>query len=250
MASAVETISTKEKIVRSAAELLAGGGREAVTTRAVAAAAGVQAPTIYRHFGDMRALLDAVAGYGFAAHLREKSEGEAFEDPLEALREGWDLHVAFGLANPAFYALMYGDPRPNTEFSAAAEGYEALHALIRRVAEAGLLRLSIKDAASMFHAAGCGVTLTLLSEKPERRDLALSVRMREVTLAAITVPTTNRNATIRASSKPTLQERIVSHAVALKALLNETDLGETKPLSTGEEMLLAEWLDRLSRVDV
>jgi hypothetical protein len=35
--------------VQAAARLLAEGGREAVSTRAVAAAAGVQAPTIYRH---------------------------------------------------------------------------------------------------------------------------------------------------------------------------------------------------------
>ena len=241
----------KENIVHAAAGLLAQGGREAVTTRAVAAAAGVQAPTIYRHFGDMRALLDAVAGYGFAAHLREKTKGEPSENPLEALREGWDLHVAFGLANPAFYALMYGDPRPDAEVSAAAEGYEALHALIRRVAQAGLLRLSVENAASMFHAAGCGVTLTLLSEKPERRDLTLSAQMREVTLKAITVPTArDRDATIGEHPKVTPQEKLISRAVALKALLSETEIGETKALSAAEKMLLTEWLDRLSRVAV
>ena len=38
----------------------ADGGRGAVTTRAVSAAARVQPPTIYRQFGDMRGLLDAV----------------------------------------------------------------------------------------------------------------------------------------------------------------------------------------------
>jgi AcrR family transcriptional regulator len=36
-------------------------GRRAVTTRAVAAGAGVQAPTIYRLFGDKDGLLDALA---------------------------------------------------------------------------------------------------------------------------------------------------------------------------------------------
>ena len=41
-------VGTKDRIVRVAADLLAEGGREAVSTRAVAAAAGVQVPTIYR----------------------------------------------------------------------------------------------------------------------------------------------------------------------------------------------------------
>ena len=72
MTSVVGTINTKDNIVRAAAELLARGGREAVSTRAVAAAAGVQAPTIYRHFGDMQDLLNAVASYGFESYLQEK----------------------------------------------------------------------------------------------------------------------------------------------------------------------------------
>ena len=56
----------RARIVAAAAELIASGGREAATTRAVAAAAGVQAPTIYRLFGDKRGLLNAAAEHGHA----------------------------------------------------------------------------------------------------------------------------------------------------------------------------------------
>lgn len=28
-------------------------------------------------------------------------------DPVADLRAGWDLHVGFGLCNPALYSLMY-----------------------------------------------------------------------------------------------------------------------------------------------
>src|SRR3954468_23951911 len=104
-------MDTRTRIVTAAAALLADGGRDAVTTRAVASAAGVQAPTIYRLFGDKSGLLDAVAEHGFAAYLTEKGVPEATRDPIEDLKAGWDLHVGFGLANPALYALMYGDPR-------------------------------------------------------------------------------------------------------------------------------------------
>src|SRR5215211_7870150 len=114
-------IGTRDRIVRAAAGLLAEGGREAVSTRAVAAAAGVQAPTIYRQFGDMRGLLDEVASYGFSTYLRDKTMREREEDPVEDLRRGWDLHVEFGLANPTFYTLMYGDPTSGTESTAAVE---------------------------------------------------------------------------------------------------------------------------------
>ena len=53
-----------------AARLLREQGAAAVTTRAVAMAAGVQAPTIYRLFGDKDGLLDAVAEYVLAAQAR------------------------------------------------------------------------------------------------------------------------------------------------------------------------------------
>src|ERR1700677_3669653 len=53
---------TRENLVEVAARLLREQGAAAVTTRAVALAAGVQAPAIYRLFGDKDGLLDAVLG--------------------------------------------------------------------------------------------------------------------------------------------------------------------------------------------
>src|SRR4051812_37628384 len=99
----------RERIVAAPSKLLAKGGRDALTTRAVAAAARVQAPTMYRLFGDKRGLLDAVVAHGIASYLRDKSTRAPLPDPIADLRAGWDLHVAFGLANPAVYALM-ADP--------------------------------------------------------------------------------------------------------------------------------------------
>ena len=93
---------TRARIVSAAIALLASGGRDTVTTRSVAGAAGVQAPTIYRLFGDKSGLLDAVAEHGFAVYLKEKKNqvGEFGPDPVANLRVGWDLHIGFGLANP------------------------------------------------------------------------------------------------------------------------------------------------------
>jgi AcrR family transcriptional regulator len=226
-------VGPRERIVRAAAELLAAGGREAVSTRAVAAAAGVQAPTIYRQFGDMAGLLDVVASHGFAAYLREKTTRARAEDPVEDLRRGWDLHVGFGLANPAFYALMYGNPRPGAEPTAAKEAAEILRGLVQHAAEAGRLRIGVEDAARMIHAAGSGVVLSLIAADPRDRDLSLSSRVREVILAAVTtIPTPD-----------TASHRVADRAVALKAVLPD----DGTDLTTAERGLLQEWLDRLSR---
>ena len=171
-------LTTRDRIVRAAATLLAEGGRDAVSTRAVSAAAGVQAPTIYRGFGDMQGLLDEVASYGFASYLKAKTERELAEDPVDDLRAGWDLHVGFGVANPAFYTLMYGEARPNTA-PAAVRAQEILHSLVSRVAAAGRLLVSVERAAQMIHSAGSGVTLNLIATKPQDRDPELSQRVRE-----------------------------------------------------------------------
>lgn len=224
---------TKGRIVRAAAGLLVEGGREAVTTRAVAAAAGVQAPTIYRQFGDMRGLLDEVASFGFSRYLGDKTSRERVEDPVEDLRRGWDLHVGFGLENPAFYTLMYGDPRPGVKPTASREADEILRGLVRRVAEAGRLRVGVEQAARMIHAAGMGVVLSLIAAEPGDRDPALSEATREAILGAVT--------TDAAPDAATGHDRVSGRAVALKAVLPEASAGFTPP----EGALLSEWLDRL-----
>ncbi|MEU6077301.1 helix-turn-helix domain-containing protein [Micromonospora sp. NPDC047074] len=228
--------SPRDRIVRAAAALLAEGGREAVSTRAVSRAAGVQAPTIYRQFGDMRGLLDAAASYGFAAYLHAEAARDLAGDPVDDLRRGWDMHVDFGVANPAFHTLMYGDPRPGETPTAARVAADILRQLVRRVAEAGRLRTGVDEATEMLHAAGCGVTLALIRTPARDRDPALSARTREAVLAALVTDSAAARATSRA-------DRPVRHAVALRAALDTV----AADLTAAERALLAEWLDRIVR---
>jgi AcrR family transcriptional regulator len=223
--------STRDRIIEAAAALLTEGGREAVSTRAVCAAAHVQAPAIYRFFGDKQGLLDAVARYGLESYLSDKKSLEETADPVDDLRRGWDLHIGFGLAQPAFYTLIYGDPRPGAESPAAAEASAILAAKVRRVAQAGRLRVHEERAAQLVHAAGRGITLTLIGMPPDRRDPALATIARESVLATVTtdVPETG------ADPGP------VSAAVALRATLPETTV-----LTATERALLADWLERIA----
>jgi AcrR family transcriptional regulator len=222
--------TTRERIIEAAATLLTQGGRDAVSTRAVGAAAGVQAPTIYRLFGDKQGLLDAVAAHAFATYVRDKSDLNKTDDPVEDMRHGWDLHISFGLANPAFYALMYGEPSPGGDRPAAREAAAILATLVHRIAEAGRLRVSEERAAHLIHAAGSGMTFTLISLPPEQRDPALSTLARESVLGAITTdaPATGGNS-------------LAGRAVALRAALPEATA-----LTEPERGLLAAWLDRIA----
>ena len=221
----------RERILAAAAELLAHGGRETVSTRAVSAAAGIQAPTIYRLFGDKQGLLDAMATHGFTTYLASKTDVEPSADPVQDLRTGWDLHVGFGLANPALYSLMYGEPRPGQVPPAARRAAEVLAQHVRRIAEAGRLRVGEERAAQLVHAAGSGTTLTLIALPPDRRDPALSDLAREAVIAAITT-----DAPAHVAPGP------VGAATALRAVLPQTDA-----LTGPERALLHEWLDRVTQ---
>ncbi|MGW4829359.1 TetR/AcrR family transcriptional regulator [Amycolatopsis japonica] len=223
------TLTTKDRLVRAAAELLREGGREALSTRAVSAAAGVQAPTLYRTFGDKEGLLDAVATYGFKSYLEGKHALGETDDPVGDLRRGWDLHIEFGLQQPAFYMLMYGEPRVR---EARREADAILRRIVGRIAEAGRLRVPVEQAAQLVHATGMGVILSFLASPPEQRDPDLIVAAREHVIAAITTDSAEE------------VSDIPSRAIALKAAL-EKEPGDA--LTPAEHAMLAEWLDRLAR---
>ncbi|HET6286218.1 MAG TPA: TetR/AcrR family transcriptional regulator [Amycolatopsis sp.] len=223
------TLTTKDRMVRAAAELLQEGGRDALSTRAVSAAAGVQAPTLYRTFGDKDGLLDAVATYGFKSYLAGKHTLGETEDPVRDLRRGWDLHVEFGLHQPAFYLLMYGEPRVR---EARQEADTMLRRIVERIAEAGRLRVPVEQAAQLVHATGMGVVLSFLASPAGQRDPDLIIAAREHVIATITTDSVKKDS------------GIPSRAIALKAAL-EKEPGDV--LTPAEHAMLAEWLDRLAR---
>ena len=223
-------MDTRERLVKAAAELLIEGGKEAVSTRAVASAAGVQAPTLYRLFGDKDGLLDAVAGFGFSDYLATKHAMGASDNPVDDLRRGWELHIGFGLARPAFYLLMYGEPRKR---ESRLEADAMLREIISRIASAGRLTVPVEQAAQFVHAAGMGVVLALIATPEEERDLGLITFSREQVIRAITTDTA-----------PDEPSDIPSRAIALRVALEEDP---PLMLSPAERVLLAEWLNRVAK---
>lgn len=228
----------RARILAAAVRLLTEGGREAVSTRAVMAAANVQAPTIYRQFGDLHGLLVQAAGIGFASYLTSKAAQQASADPVEDLRRGWDGHVAFGMGKPAVYALLYGDPRQGELPDAVQQARAMLRAILQRVAASGRLRVGVDLALEMVDAAGAGVVLHLLATDPTGHDPELSSAVRDAVLSAITTPPE----TDPRPPVPAGPARTSARAVALKAVLSDVD----GVLTPGELHVLGEWLDRLT----
>lgn len=216
--------NARDRLLLAAAELLEGGGT--VSTRAVCERAGVQAPTLYHHFGSKQGLIDAVVNHGFTQYTAVESSG----DPLHDLREGWDKHVRFGLEHPSFYGLLYGRAEPGKPCAVTAPAHAAVRERLTEAALLGLLKVPAGDAAEQVLAANVGITLTLISQ-PEP-DLRLSGRVREAALAGV----------LNAPSADTPATR-ASAALTLRALVGN----DPSELTPGERALLGELLDRLAR---
>jgi len=220
---------TRRQLVEVAARLLATEGPDAVTTRSVALAAGVQAPTIYRLFGDKNGLLDAVVEQGFASYAGQKDlDPEA--DPVESLQAGWELHVGFGLANPELFRLMHTALRTPQGQVVAETGAGVLRARIRRVAAAGRLRVTERRAVDLIHAAGTGVVFTLIDQDEKERDDTLADTAWESVCGAILTDPGSAASTGPAAA-----------AVTLRAALPELTA-----LTAAERTLLGDWLDRIA----
>ena len=225
--------STRARIIETAAALLLAHGPAAVTTRGVAEGAGVQAPTIYRLFGDKDGLLEAVAEHVMAAFVSAKAAiveaaSAADVDPLDDLRAGWQTQIEFGLANPAVFRFL-SEPDRALRSTAAQSGRRVLEARVHRLAAAGRLRVSEPRAVGLIQAAGVGVIQTLLTTPPDERDLGLADAIFDAVLAQI----------LTDAAEPQDTGPLAT-AIAFRALAPDLDA-----LSTAERRLLADWLDRV-----
>ena len=219
-------MTSADEIVDAAARLLQEKGAAALTTRAVAEASGVQAPTIYRLFGDKDGLIDAVAEHVMATYVAAKAAVDEDDDPVVALRTAWHRHIEFGLANADLFGLMNAPGRRQSS-PATEAGVAVLRSRIRRLAEAGVLRVDEPLALSLVHAAGTGAVLALLGS--QNRDERLAAAMLDAVLWRIldesAVPAGHGNA-------------------ATAAVTFATHVPELAGLTAAERALLTEWLDR------
>jgi AcrR family transcriptional regulator len=211
--------------------LIAQGGVVALTTRAVAGAAGIQAPTLYRLFGDKSGLLHAVAEHQMAVFVAGKSTQARHPDPVQDLQDGWDAYIAFGLSNPAAFTIMNEIGSPEATSPATRMGLAVLQERVDRLARAGRLRLPVDRAVALIHAVGLGTVATLLSMPEDERDPELARLARDAVFSTVLVQEEVETA-----------ENLVPLAISLRARLGEMD-----QLSPGEKLLLSELLERLSR---
>ena len=104
-----------------------------LTLRGVARAAGVSAMAPYRHFKDKAALMGAIKEGGFELLRRVLVDADRSEDDRDALVEQGLAYIAFAVAHPALFRLMFADPDHGKRDEPSSEG-TAYGVLARRIA--------------------------------------------------------------------------------------------------------------------
>jgi AcrR family transcriptional regulator len=232
MTAAAASPTTRDRLLQAGIDLLTSGGPDAVSTRAVSAAAGVQPPAIYRLFGDKEGLLDAVATFGLRDYFLRKTELEVSDDPVADLRRAWDFHVDFGLSMPELYLLAFVPPGTKMR-SASAESLTRLRVMVSRIAETGRLRMSVERASMLIRVSAVGGVCAQLPVPPRQRDPQLLAIARDNVLASILSDP---------PEQPTGSD-LPSLAVALHQILAR---GAAPGFTPGEHALVTEWLQRLA----
>lgn len=124
----------EEALITAALRLIDEEGAKALSLREVARRAGVSHAAPYRHFENKEALLGAVAEQGFAKLLgsMQAEAARAGEDPVARYQAGGVGYVAFALAHPAHFRVMFGpvDPGEGVHPSASARGAAAFQHLV------------------------------------------------------------------------------------------------------------------------
>jgi AcrR family transcriptional regulator len=144
------------------------GDEDAVSLRAVAQRVGVSVPSIYLHFADKQALLDAVCSEVFdQLHVRLRAAAASAPDPFEGLRAQGNAYVHFALENPEHYRIVMMKEHGH-EGSADAEmasgAFAHLVDSVRQCLELGVFEGDPVEIALGLWAAAHGVAALLVAK--------------------------------------------------------------------------------------
>jgi AcrR family transcriptional regulator len=150
---------TREALLDAAEELIAQGGPDALSVRAVADAVGTTTRAVYSLFGSKDGLLAALGQRVFEVLGSTLSRQPLTDDPVQDLVDA-AVHVfrAMAIENPAAYRITFLRVVPDLDLGhrtlvAAEQSLSLLHERFRRLEERGLLNgRTVLEATRQFDA--------------------------------------------------------------------------------------------------
>ena len=162
-----------EILAATEALLVKTGSVDDVSVRQIADAVGVTPPSIYLHFADKEALVNAVCERHFRELDRVSAQAMAgVGDPVKAIRAMGCAYVRFGLERPEQYRILFMskevDPSPAAylERLKGLSGFNRLVEAVQRCMDAGAFAKGDVFAVACCLWAGVHGITSLLIAKP------------------------------------------------------------------------------------
>jgi AcrR family transcriptional regulator len=144
-----------ETILEAARDLIAEGGIEAMSMRAVAERVGVSATAIYHHYANKQALVDAVVQLAFerfGAEMQVAADRHP-RGSLRRVRAFGEAYVRFALEHEAYFRIIFSIAAPtlrNIDELPAGAGYTLLRETIVDAMASGEMRAGDPDLMAHF----------------------------------------------------------------------------------------------------
>lgn len=159
--------ATKAEILDAAWEIVRAQGLAALSLRDLARHVGMQAPSLYQYFDSKHAIYDAMFAQGFQQLLDARVVGAPPEpvDAAEWMKQRTHVFVAFCVADPARYQLMFQRTIPG--FEPSPESYAVSVACLEE-ARAALASVGLTEQAhlDLWTALTTGLTDQQISNDP------------------------------------------------------------------------------------
>lgn len=143
----------RARILDAARTLFVEHGIEAVSMREIARQVNYSATTLYHHFTDKEALLQAVCDEDFLALARSMKEIMLIPEHTNRINALFNGYAQFALRHPNHYRLMFMTPRTpcNLDMTQIQQGnteqdaYAQLKVVVQEAFEAGLFKPNYDD---------------------------------------------------------------------------------------------------------
>ena len=169
-----EKEDVRRKILEAAHDLFETHGYQNVTMRAVADAIEYSPTTIYHHFENKDALVEALCFADFEKLSAAMSDQPLPRNPVDRIRALGRAYSAFGIANPNQYRFMFmtaGDWKKhvNEGDTPPAQSYAFLRQAVVEAMDQGFFEKGDVDLVSQVLWSGIhGVVSLLITFKPEQ----------------------------------------------------------------------------------
>lgn len=157
-----------DEILDAATELLLETGHaKAVSIRAVAQRVGVTSPSIYLHFDDKDALLDAVCARYFEkldAEMQRATAGQS--STMEVLRAQGLAYVRFAVATPELYRIAtMAEGQPGSDVDVTSSAFNHLRGSVQALMDEGIYQPGDPTTAALeLWSAAHGVAALLIAK--------------------------------------------------------------------------------------